>query len=59
MNVAWFTDTSVTESRVRFGTDGLSQDVAAQSAVVPFFYGSEAGVVRVHRATLEGLHILL
>lgn len=55
MNVAWFTDTSVAESRVRFGTDGLNQEVAGQSAVVPFFYGSEAGVVRVHQATLEGL----
>lgn len=55
MNVAWFTASTVTDSRVRFGVGGLDREITGESRIVPFFYGSEAGVVRVHRATLDGL----
>ena len=55
MNVAWLTDTTVTESRVRFGVDGLDREVTGESRILPFFYGSEAGVVRVHHAVLDDL----
>ena len=55
MNLAWFTDTTVAESRVRFGIDGLDREVTGESRILPFFYGSEAGVVRVHHAVLDDL----
>src|SRR5699024_5073577 len=53
--VAWFTGTMAADSVVRFGAGSLSREITGESRVLPFFYGSEAGVVRVHRATLTGL----
>jgi exopolysaccharide biosynthesis protein/methionine-rich copper-binding protein CopC len=57
VNVTWYTSTAIAGSQVRFGTGtgALDQLREGTSAILPFFYGAEAGVVRVHHATLDNL----
>ncbi|KAF0808762.1 metallophosphoesterase [Alcanivorax sp. S71-1-4] len=55
VNVTWYTASDVTTSQVRYGTGTLDQVREGTSIVLPFFYGAEAGVVRVHHATLDNL----
>ncbi|AKU99025.1 hypothetical protein AKJ09_05689 [Labilithrix luteola] len=55
VNVTWYTSTDVTGSQVRFGTGSLDQTREGTSTILPFFYGTEAGVVRVHHVTLDNL----
>ncbi|MBY6034106.1 phosphodiester glycosidase family protein [Marinobacter daepoensis] len=55
LNLTWYTSTDVNTSEVRFGEGSLDQTRYGDSEIMPFFYGSEAGVVRVHHATLDNL----
>ncbi|MEY1662543.1 phosphodiester glycosidase family protein [Isoalcanivorax beigongshangi] len=55
VNVTWYTDSHTLDSTVRYGQGGLSDSAVGESEIVPFFYGAEAGVVRVHHALLTGL----
>ncbi|MGH8447022.1 MAG: phosphodiester glycosidase family protein, partial [Solimonas sp.] len=56
LNVTWFTAIGAQASVVRYGTSGaLSRSAEGTSEIVPFFYGTESGVVRVHHAQLSGL----
>ncbi|USD33539.1 MULTISPECIES: phosphodiester glycosidase family protein [Vibrio] len=56
VNVTWFTESTVEDTVAFYGTDGLNQTASVTSSeILPFFYGEEAGVVRVHHALLSGL----
>ncbi|MGT2509358.1 phosphodiester glycosidase family protein [Cupriavidus basilensis] len=56
INVSWFTGLDAQSSVVRFGVNGaLNSVVEGTSEVVPFLYGSEARVVRIHHAKMSGL----
>lgn len=57
VNVTWFTATTVTSSEVRYGRVGrpASGVASGRSEIVPFFYGAEAGAVRVHHAVMSQL----
>jgi methionine-rich copper-binding protein CopC len=56
INVTWFTATGVTSSNVRYGIAGRpASSASGTSEIVPFFYGTEAGAVRVHHARMTQL----
>ncbi|MFA0438739.1 phosphodiester glycosidase family protein [Vibrio sp. 10N.286.49.B1] len=57
VKVTWFTDSETEQTYARFGqNNNLNQSgVELESEILPFFYGPESGVVRVHHATLTGL----
>lgn len=56
VNVTWFTSLGAQASLVHYGTSGaLSRSAQGYSEIVPFFYGTESGAVRVHHAQLSGL----
>ncbi|MCE7507125.1 phosphodiester glycosidase family protein [Alloalcanivorax xenomutans] len=55
VNVTWYTSTDVSASEVAYGAGSLNQSATGESGILPFFYGSEAGVVRVHHVALDNL----
>lgn len=56
VNVTWFTASTVEDTVAFYGSDGLNQTAPVTSSeILPFFYGEEPGVVRVHHALLTDL----
>ncbi|WON77728.1 phosphodiester glycosidase family protein [Serratia sp. UGAL515B_01] len=55
INLTWYTNTANSDSTVMFGEGSLVHKTQGSSEVIPFLYGPEAGLVRVHHATLNGL----
>ncbi|MGL6313263.1 phosphodiester glycosidase family protein [Vibrio sp. WXL103] len=57
VNVTWFTDSETDQTYARFGKKSVLSQVGVDtsSEILPFFYGPESGIVRVHHATLTGL----
>ncbi|KEY59684.1 phosphodiester glycosidase family protein [Serratia sp. DD3] len=55
VNLTWYTNTANTDSTVMFGEGSLVNKTQGSSEVIPFLYGPEAGLVRVHHASLSGL----
>lgn len=57
ITLSWMTGTAVSGSWVRYGeTRDLAQQLeVSDSELLPYFYGAEAGLVRVHHRKLTGL----
>ncbi|MFN3304060.1 MAG: phosphodiester glycosidase family protein [Roseateles sp.] len=57
MTISWMTGTAVSGSWLRFGeTRELGQPLeVSDTELLPYFYGAEAGLVRVHHRKLAGL----
>ncbi len=57
VQVTWFTDTAMDATYAYYGKNGSPNQHASmtESEILPFFYGPESGVVRVHHATFTGL----
>lgn len=57
VNVSWMTSTGTRSNWIRYGeTPALERYLdAAETEVLPYFYGAESGVVRINHASLANL----
>lgn len=57
INLSWMTTTTTRSNWIRYGESAAMERMleVSQSEVLPYFYGAESGVVKIHHITLPGL----
>ncbi|EGR2830745.1 metallophosphoesterase [Vibrio cholerae] len=55
INITWYTSLQNNISKVEYGIGGITNESYGNSEIIPFFYGKEPGLVRVHHVKLNNL----